>query len=343
MAGEDRKETNPLAARLRKLEEIPEEYGFFQALRLVECLYADFPGFGKSHRPSEDPIRLGQEPSMAFESGSLTSFKADASDKPFKLSVRLFGLLGPNGPLPLHLTEYAQMRLQRHHDPTFARFLDIFNNRMLGLFYRAWANNEPTVSFDRPDNDRFPDYNGSFFGLGMSTLRHRDEIPDLTKLHFSGRLAALTKCPEGLAAMLNGYFRLPARLEEWIGEWITLPQGDVLRLGESRTNGSLGESIVLGTRIYACQLRFRVVLGPLGYNDYQSFLPGGRRLGHVVGLLRNYSGDELAWDVNLILKWQEVPALRLDGEARLGWTAWLGERPQKEDAADLILNACEYV
>jgi type VI secretion system protein ImpH len=343
MAGEDREKANKLAERVRGLEEDPHAFGFFHALRLIECLHADFPGFGRSRRPGEDPIRLAQEPSMAFESASLTSFKAHTDDKPHRLTVRLFGLLGPNGPLPLHLTEHAQGRMQRHHDPTFARFLDIFNNRMLGLFYRAWANNEPTVSFDRPAIDRFPDYVGALFGLGMSSLRHRDEVPDLAKLHFCGRLTCPTKCPEGLTAMLSVYFNLPAKLEESIGEWLPLPERDVFRLGGSTMNGTLGGSIVLGSRFFSCQHKFRVVLGPLGYDDYQSFLPCGSRIGHVVALVRNYSGDELAWDVNLILKWQEVPAMRLDGEYRLGWTTWLGERPVEEDADDLVLNVFEYI
>jgi predicted component of type VI protein secretion system len=33
-----------------------------------------------------------------------------ASGRPARLLVYFFGLLGPNGPLPLHLTEYARER-----------------------------------------------------------------------------------------------------------------------------------------------------------------------------------------------------------------------------------------
>ena len=46
----------------------------------------------------------------------------------------IFGLLGPNGPLPLHLTEYVRERLRHHADPTFARFLDLFHHRF-ALFF----------------------------------------------------------------------------------------------------------------------------------------------------------------------------------------------------------------
>ncbi len=206
MAGEDREQTHHLAAQIGELEKKPYSFGFFQALRLIECLYRDAPRLGTSRRPADDPIRLAQEPAMSFESASLTAFAPQADGKPHRLTVRLFGLLGPNGPLPLHLTEYAQERLQKHKDPTFVRFLDIFHHRMMSLFYRAWANNEPTVSFDRPESDRFADYVGALAGLGMATLRERDDISDLTKLYFCGHLACQTKCPEGLEAIIIGLF-----------------------------------------------------------------------------------------------------------------------------------------
>ena len=95
----------------------------------------------------------------------------------------------------------------QHHDPTLVRFLDIFHHRMLSLFYRAWANTEPTVSFDRPHTDRFSDYVGAMAGLGMSSLRKRDEIADLTKFYYCGRLASQTRCAEGLQDILSDYFQ----------------------------------------------------------------------------------------------------------------------------------------
>lgn len=347
MAGKDRKKTHDLAKQIEALEERPYSFDLFQALRLIECLYSDSPRLGTSSRPSDDPIRLAHEPSMAFESAGITAFKPDEKSGLYRLTERVLGLLGPNGPLPLHLTEYAQERLRktstRPSDPTFARFLDIFHHRMLSLFYRAWANNEPTVSFDRPDSDRFAGYVGALAGLGMPSLRNRDEIKDLTKLYYCGRFAAQTKCPEGLQAIVGEYFDLKVEVEEFVGEWLPLPERDVFRLGQNPESGILGQSIVLGPEIWSCQHKLRLVLGPLSYEEYLSFLPLGDRIKQLVVLVRNYTGDELGWDLLLILKQSEVPLFRLDGKNHLGWTTWLGQRPVKEDAADLVLDAFAYV
>jgi type VI secretion system protein ImpH len=343
MAGTDRKTTDHLAELIGALQAKPYQFGFNQVLRNLECLYPERPRLGASQRPGDDPIRLAQEPAMTFEAASLTAFEPGKDGKPHRLMVRLLGLLGPNGPLPLHLTEYAQERKRDYSDRTFVRFLDVFHHRMLSLFYRAWANNEPTVSFDRPETDRFADYVGSLVGLGTSTLRKRDDISDHTKFYYSGRFSGQTKCAEGLQAVLADYFDLSAGIEEFVGEWMRLPQQHICRLGADKSNGTLGQSVIVGSKVWGSQHKFRIILGPLSVEDYVRLLPTGDRIRRLVTLVRNYVGDELAWDVRLILKREEVPAVRLDGNSRLGWTTWLGERVSEEDADDLVLNAFGYV
>ena len=76
---------------------------------------------------------------------------------PAKLPVNFLGLFGPNGPMPVHITEYARERQLNAHDPTLVGFLDLFHHRILSLFYRAWAVNQKAADLDRPKDARFPD------------------------------------------------------------------------------------------------------------------------------------------------------------------------------------------
>ena len=94
---------------------------------------------------------------------------------------------------------------------------------------------------------------------------------------------------------------------------------------------------MIGARVWSCQHKFRIVLGPLDYEDYQSLLPTGDRIRQLVAWVRNYVGDELAWDVKLILK--AVPETPLNGQFRLGWTTWLGVRSGGRHTDTRILNA----
>ena len=146
-------------------------------------------------------------------------------------------------------TRRLRYRQGSHHDRTFAWFLDIFHHRMLSLFYRAWANNEPTVSFDRPESDRFAAYIGSLAGLGMPSLRERDEIADLTKLYYCGWLSSQTKPADGLQAMLADYFKVKVCIEEFIGEWMTLPEEHLCRMGTYHAHGRLGQTAIMGPSV----------------------------------------------------------------------------------------------
>ncbi len=337
MATQDR--TAARAVRLGlALQREPYRFDYFQAVRQLECAHPDKPRIGRSQRPMDDPVRLGQAPSLAFAASALASYEPGKNGRPPRLSGYFFGLFGPNGPLPIHLTEYAYDRGRNAHDPTFARFLDVFHHRMLALFYRAWANARPAVSFDRPDADWFGVYLASLFGLGMETLRDRDALPDVAKLHFAGRLACQTRNPDGLQAMMAQYFGLPVRIEEFVGAWMDLPDDGQCRLGLSPETGALGLTAIAGARVWGCQQKFRVVLGAVDLAEYRRLLPGGDSLRRLVALVRNYIGDELGWDLNLILKREEVPQLKLGESGRLGWTTWLGERQAESDADDLVLD-----
>ncbi|MGD8206844.1 MAG: type VI secretion system baseplate subunit TssG [Thiohalocapsa sp.] len=337
MASDHRPATDDLAL-LGALERQPWRFGFLQTLRRLECLYADRPRVGESARPADEPMRFGQEPSMIFAPAELAALHRSAAGRPPRLLVYFLGLLGPHGPLPLHLTDYARDRLRNAKDPTFARFLDLFNHRMLSLFYRAWAQAQPAVSFDRPAQDRFGTYLGSLQGIGMPAFRERDAMPDRLKLRFTGHLSCQTRHPEGLCAILGEFLRLPVTIEELIGHWLQLPAECCWRLGQSPDTGSLGQTITLGGRVWDHQSRFRVRIGPLCLADYLRLLPGGRSLRAVKAIVRDYVGDALEWDLNLVLSRAEVPVVRLGEAGRLGWTTWLVSRPLNRDGDDLKLD-----
>ncbi len=321
---------------LHALQEAPHRFDFFQALRRIECAFADKPRLGEALRPADEPIRLAQEPALTFAPATLSAFRMPAGQPP-RMEVRFLGLLGPNGPLPLHLTEYARERLLHHGDATLSRFLDLFHHRFLALFYRAWAQAQPTVSLDRPDDDRFSAFVGAIFGLGTNGMRGRDAVPDFAKLFHAGLLARQVRNRDGLVALLAGYFRIPVEVESFVGHWMVLSERDRSSLGANE-GAVLGRSAVLGSRVWDRQHKFRIHLGPLPLTQYESFLPGGRAILELQAWVRTYLCMELQWDVCLLLARGEVPELRLGAYGRLGWTSWLGRRRGDADAADLTLD-----
>ena len=179
----------------------PWSHDFFALLRRLETLSPQAPRIGRARRPVHERLRLGQVPELDFAPAALARFDRAPSGVP-RLGVRFFGLLGPQGPMPLHVTEFGRERLHQHADPTAAHFLDIFHHRLLSLFYRAWADTQPTVQMDRPAEDRYAVWLGASIGLraGVAT---QDQVPDRAKLFQAGLLGSRSRHREALAKGLR--------------------------------------------------------------------------------------------------------------------------------------------
>jgi type VI secretion system protein ImpH len=323
---------------MQALRDRPYDFDFFQAVRRIECVHTELPRIGHSQRPQGDPLRFCQNVSLAFEPSAIESYSEATDGYPGRMAVSFFGLLGTNGPLPLAITEYIHDRLLNHKDKTLASFLDVFHHRMISLFYRAWACNQQNVSHDRKEEDRFAVYIGSLFGIGEDSFRNRDALPDVVKLHYSGRLVCQTRNAEGLREILQDYFGIATDIEQFVGQWIDLPQEHLCRLGKSPENAKIGSTLVVGSRFWECQQKFRIKLGPMNFSDYGRMLPGGDSIRKLIACVRNYIGDELSWELQLILSASEIPSICLGKLGQLGWSTWLSSKKFEEDADDLLLR-----
>lgn len=328
--------SNDVVGMLKDLETRYASYEFFAALRLIECVAPNAPRLGRGARSADDPVRLGQVPTLAFAPTMFAEARRLERGQLW-LGNAFFGLFGPNGPLPLHLTEYAHDRRHNFRDPTLARFADIFHHRLLCLFYRGWAEAQPTVHADRPASDRFRQYVGALAGVGQPSLRNRDAMPDASRLHYAGLLSAQVRNPEALTTLLEDFFGERIRISEFQGEWMRLGLEDRLCLGRSSQSGLLGVSATLGKQVWGAQHRFRVVMGSMPFKRFERFLPGSTGLKQLSAIVRSFVGWELEWDLQLIVDRADVPGISLGSGARLGWSSWLASTRRTRDADDVVL------
>ncbi len=320
---------------LARLARSPQTHHIFHALRIIEAAHPEAPRLGTSRRPSQDPVRLGQEAELAFPPSTIAKYLPPKDGRPAKVINRAFGLFGSNGPLPLHLTEYARDRVRNHRDTTFIAFADMLTHRAMTLFYRAWRTGQPAPSFDRPDSDQFERKVAAISGNDGAAMRNRDAMPDMAKRYFAGHLAQGNKTAEGLMSMLSAFFEVPVRMQEFVGTWLDLEPDDRWQLG---TPARLGMTTSIGSRVWTRGAKFRIIVGPVSYADYQRFLPGKGRIEQLEAIVRNHVGDRLDWDVNVVLKGTEVPRTALGSGAALGHTTWVGIRRNRgTDATDLML------
>jgi type VI secretion system protein ImpH len=223
-------------------------------------------------------------------------------------------------------------------DRTLRDFLDLFNHRMISLFYRAWEKYRFPVAYER-GNDAFTAYLSCVIGMGTAGLQRRMAVEDQSLLLYAGLFQQQPHSAIALESILRDYFELPVSVRQFFGRWVRLGEENHTLLDVQ--NHRLGFNAVLGSRVWDRQSKFRIRIGPMSCAAFESFLPGGSNHEAMMQLARLFAGYELDFDVQLVVAAAEVPACRLQstGAARLGLSSWLKVREFTHDADDPIL-AC---
>jgi len=319
-------------ARSRRdmLEAEPYRFNIHALLREMERMFPDKPRIGKSQVLSQEIVSVGQDPFLDFPASNVQAFEVREGEVP-RLRTRFLGYFGPQGPLPL-LTSIEAYRWMRAGDDAFIRFADIFATRFLQLFHRVWADARPIAQFDRPDEDRFSDWLGSFIGIGTKPYQDRDRVPDIAKLPFAGVMAGRVKSAKRLQQVLEGVLGVDVHIIERQGIWLDFEESDLTRMG--RSGAELGRNTYAGRRVYSINDKATIEIRTEGLDDYKSFLPGGKMFARLADMVRFYLGEQIDFDVKLALPRRACPSAQIGKQGRLGYTCWTPVKADKADTKD---------
>lgn len=334
----------------------PQLYDFFQAVRLLEKIAADESRTANLELP--DPVGRGVEPKNAaikirsavplgFAAAEVTSVRRPRSGGPIEMIQTLVGLTGPSGVLPHALSELTQVSV-RERNPALRDFFDIFNNRLAGHLFDAWAKYRIALEKERARTLRTAEPIDralkSIVGLGLPTIANRTATPDATLVCYGGLLSREGRSSAAVESALSGALGQTVRVEQFFGEWLAIAPADRTKLPDRlNPEGSfarLGEDSVVGGRSFDLQSSVRLHIGPLGYDFFRSLLPDGHRALMLSDMAALALGPDKAFHVRLELLPNEVPDLKLGGDrddpgaSRLGWNSWLGaSRPRRSPVA----------
>jgi len=352
-------------------------FDFFQAVRLLEKLAPERRPVGREATPRTEATRFRAHLALSFPASSIYQIEPAAGPVPMPtMTVTFMGLTGPNGVLPRHYTEMLmRARDVRGPERYVARdWFDLFNHRLISLFYRAWTKYRFWLSYERgeyaqPDPDLFTESIYSLIGLGDRSLRRRlrvavrvksDEpqpervlarVEDLALLYYAGLLAHRPRCAVSLERLLEDYFGICVRVLQFQGQWLQLDAESQSRFSTEGGNTELGMNVVVGERVWDIRSTIRIRLGPLNYSQFVSFIPDQapvaerKNVFKLMHLVRLYVGPELKVEVQLILRGSEIPPCQLRRTAtegpRLGWNCWFSNRPMPRDSEDAVFSGVE--
>lgn len=322
---------------------------FFQMVRRLESQSGR--RIGTDTQPRDEPVNLRVDVDANFPVAELAKWTdgnklTDGLAKP-TLAVSFFGLFGASGALPHHYSQLIADRA-RAKDTGLRDFLDIFNHRLLSFFYRCWEKHQYPIAFETAEaaglEDTLTRALWALIGNRTGNLSNRLSLPDATFLYFAGHYANVRPSAESLRGILGLTFNATVMVEEFVGQWMLVHRSDQTQiapvpLGQNCGN-RLGVDAMAGQRAWDIQNRFRIRIGPLVRKRFLDFTPLGTSLRQLVDCARRYVGPQFDFDVQVVLKREEVLGARLGvaDQACLGWNTWLGDWKSNADADDAIFE-----
>ena len=311
----------------------PNRFEFVQATRWLQLL---------CKKTSLD-VRFRAAATKTFPDGEIEKISVDGTK--IQLFVNFFGLVGPCGVLP-HTDKDLVSGAQA--DPGLKGFLDVFDNRLIALFYSVWAKNRHEIALEAfrrkvaDSEDSTTLVLMSLCGMGLPSTRNRSEFSDDVFPALAGLLSRNIRTADAIAKSISSQFKLPVRINEFIKERKSLPEPIRTKIGTSEGKyNRLGSEACVGQYIDAHKQRFEVEIGPLTESDFQSYCPYGTndRFRKLVDLVLVTLGRPLDVDVRFCVEREAVNRSSL-GSCRLGYDSWVLSESSDVPRNDPVKRFC---
>lgn len=314
----------------------PSGYQFFQVVRVIRRAFDVADQEQGDASPLGGRIRFRATPTLGFPATDVTGAtrrEVDEAGTPgVELEVPFLGLYGPASPLPPFVTETVIAR-DRDTD-TLRDFLDLFNHRAVEILYMIWRKYRHWVLYRTGATDRISGYVIALMGLlglrsGASTLSLESLLPFAGNLGLAGHSAQL------LEVLVSSQFPgVRTRVEEFVPRLARVLPEQQGRLGVRNTE--LGGDWVLGELVPDISGKFRLWMGPLGIEEYRSFIPGRGNRRRLADLVNATIRTRLEYEVVFVIRRDEIPSWRLGDTGALGHDTWLSD---EGDAETVIASA----
>lgn len=339
----------------QQLNQEPYRFSFVQAIRLIERIRGTLDSanqpIGGDSPPSEEAVKILGDAALGFPGAEVVELQGFANgnqlpgaERP-ELTAAFMGIYGSSGVLP-HFDTQRIIDAGSRKNPE-KDLLDLFNHRILSYFYRAAIKYRAQFAYEaflsrkNSDSNLLTTILLSVGGMATPGLQGRLEFPDEITIEFCQYFGQRTKNAISLSRMLHSFLGHQVQIQQFQGQWLILSDGSKSYMPTRQTplgqNCRLGESFIVGDRVWDVQSRFRVRLGPLNRSDFDALLPGSVGLTQAAQLIRLYVGLALDFDIQLELLASDVPELVLDGSSsRLGMNCWLISRQPETNRQDAI-------
>jgi type VI secretion system protein ImpH len=291
---------------------------------------------------TDQPVAEVSNPTNLFTPTRLVKDESRAGSG--RIAANYLGMIGPVPALPANYTHAAIIERKRRSTSLFD-FLELFAEELRSFFvtahrkyrlpslfqlYRVGADNKITSAI--------------YSLMGFATKRHRDvlRLHEEVPLYYAGYFADQRRPAISLELMLNDFLGISVKVHQFHPRRLAISEEEQTRLGGlGAENSVVGQTAIAGATCLNRSGSIRITIGPVGYAQYLALMPDRLLYGQLTELIRLFCGPSINYDIQIVLKKEEIPQTRLDSNSpvgRLGWDSWALQGAATKDSADTIFD-----
>ncbi len=316
---------------IQSLLDNPSEHDFYQAVFALQKQLAQgkaqYRKVGHDSLPKNELVRFKAQQHLGFPGQPIKAVSENGTSKDVisvDMLVSFMGLTGSSGALPQHYSELVLERLKLK-DTGMKDFYDLFNHRLISLFYRAWEKYRFSVNY-QSDLSHTPDS----FSFAINKLAGNKD----NNLLYAGIFNKKIRSVDGLISILSHFTQSEVSVKQFKGKWQKLAPNEQTRLA-ARTlpegqHARLGMGASIGSRVWDINSGIDIFIKPKADNSLSNYDQRLKIVKEVKSLVSSYLGIGIKFKLFLEIKQGIMPIVQLSkGGVPLGMGGGLVSRKEK--------------
>ncbi|WP_330148526.1 type VI secretion system baseplate subunit TssG [Shewanella oncorhynchi] len=323
---------------IRDWKDSPESFDFYQAVYFLQKQLSSqelhWHSVGRDAFPEQELIRFKSVQHLGFPGQAISKVESkdyDSADKQaFNIHVSFMGLTGPSGVMPQHYSELMLQRLKLK-DRTMRDFFDIFNHRLISLYYRAWEKHQFACHYGSQQFSQDP--------FSQVVLKLVGSASNLNS-YYAGAFVAKNRGAQFLKQILTDFLGAEIEIKSLQGHWISLNASECSYLASGvkpeGVNAELGKSMMLGQKVWDVSSIIDINIKATS-EVLRKLLPSQSLNLLVQKLVKEYLAPQVKARVTLVGRYIDFPTVRLGaGSNQLGQVGRLSIRNHKLEEVNRV-------
>lgn len=306
---------------------------FYKAVFVIEnqlkCADSDYRHVGYDSHPKMELVKFSSVQKLGFPGNSISKVESNGYSDNFHqvtMHISFMGLTGCAGALPQFYTELVLQRI-KYKDTAMRDFYDMFNHRLVSMYYRAWKKYKQPLSYVKAHINKDPYTEILTLLSGGEQLHH---------LHCSGVFNRKIRNATDLQQLLQYYLDCSVEINQMVGQWRELKPQEQTSLASIGSfegqNAQLGVDSMLGQKVWDLSSQVDVEITCTKKDQASHFLPKGKLYQIATKILKDYLGHSIQYRLNINTRFEHFAISSLSkNNMQLGSSSFLAVRESQMD------------